>query len=514
MQADVDARLAQMPRPAVIAVAGLADPTSISRNMPCPCNSGLRYKACHGRMTTSATPASTETLAKALAAALALARAGHARAARAGYATVLATNPDSAEAHHALALLALDMRELALADAHGMRAHELAPDDFQVLENRARIRGLRFEQGNVERVIQRLAALPYLVTNTHDTAAVAEGTPVHLISPFENPFGGTELHALELKSILDTKVAVTLWSTLPNVPSQLAARGVRTLTPHLGEHPRDGVLVFMGSWQRAPAWIRDSKPARLVVMHNVDNAPALLDLVMGLHAQAALPIHVLMPSDTHRQRSGVPGASYPTPIDIHRFVPASRHRPDNAQFTVGRMSRNEHTKFHPDEPALIRRLLALGIAVRIQGGTVLLRHFPYLQPTPGLKLLPTGAQDAVVFLQTLDAFYYRTGPHLLETAGRVVAEAMACGLPVVCARSVGFAELIEHGVDGLVFDDNDDEAALRWLTLLRDDPQRRQAMGAAARAKAEATFGPALHDRIRTLYLGNPAVSAPRMPGN
>jgi glycosyltransferase involved in cell wall biosynthesis len=79
---------------------------------------------------------------------------------------------------------------------------------------------------------------------------------------------------------------------------------------------------------------------------------------------------------------------------------------------------------------------------------------------------------------------------------------------------VGFAELIEHGVDGLVFDDNDDEAALRWLTLLRDDPQRRQAMGAAARAKAEATFGPALHDRIRTLYLGNPAVSAPLMPGN
>jgi hypothetical protein len=36
--------------------------------------------------------------------------------------------------------------------------------------------------------------------------------------------------------------------------------------------------------------------------------------------------------------------------------------------------------------------------------------------------------------------------------GRVVTEAMACGLPVVCHESGGYAEIIEHGRNGFLFD--------------------------------------------------------------
>lgn len=501
LKTDIAARLAQLPLPEAATHTGKDAGGIGGRNARCPCGSGLRYKACHGRINMPRAPVGDAALARALDEALASARTGEANVARAQFEAVVATNPGVMDAHHALALLALDMRELPEAEARIVRARELAPDDPQVQDNYSRIVAARFEEAGTMRIVQRLAELPYLVA-AGGAAPVPPGTPVHIISPFESLFGGSEMHALDLSAILGTEAPVTLWSTSPRVPAAFAARGVRALDPNGGMHPREGILVFLGTWQAPPVWVRASVPARLIVMHNVENAPGLLDLLVALHAQSSLPIQILMPSDIHRLRSGVAGASYPSPIDLRRFVPPPWPRPAGSRFVVGRLSRNEHTKFHPNEPALIRRLLAQGLAMRLQGATVLLRHFPPSQPVPGLELLPAGTEDAAAFLRTLDAFYYRTGPHWREPSGRVVAEAMACGLPCLCARSVGFSDLIDHGVSGFVFDDHDEDAVAGHLSLLRDDPERRLEMGRAARAKAEATFGPALHRRIRALYLG------------
>ena len=234
----------------------------------------------------------------------------------------------------------------------------------------------------------------------------------------------------------------------------------------------------------------EARPSRVFVVHNVDDVAGLLDLVQGLQAQTALPIELLMPSETFRMRTGLPGTSYPTPIDIHRFVPREDNAPQNTAFTVGRLSRNHHLKYHPDDPDLLRRMTDASMRVRVMGGTVLRRYFPPAEPTPGLELLPAASEPAPSFLKTLDAFFFRTSPHWLETAGRVVAEAMATGLPCVCARNVGFAELIEHGVDGYLFDADDDDAAFAHLCALRDDPKLRRRIGAAARAKAVQTVRP------------------------
>jgi hypothetical protein len=86
--------------------------------------------------------------------------------------------------------------------------------------------------------------------------------------------------------------------------------------------------------------------------------------------------------------------------------------------------------------------------------------------------------------------------------GRVVAEAMATGLPCVCASNVGLAELIAHGVDGFVFDADDDESALAHLRALRDDRELRRAVGRAARARAEQVYGTGFVQHIRDAYLG------------
>lgn len=52
-------------------------------------------------------------------------------------------------------------------------------------------------------------------------------------------------------------------------------------------------------------------------------------------------------------------------------------------------------------------------------------------------LLPAGAQRAGDFLRTLDCFFSRTSERWLEAYGRVVLEAMACGLPMVWGRRGG-----------------------------------------------------------------------------
>ena len=142
------------------------------------------------------------------------------------------------------------------------------------------------------------------------------------------------------------------------------------------------------------------------------------------------------------------------------------------------------------------------MSVRLMGGTILMRHFPPSRADDAIELLPPGATDAASFLRSLDCFFYRTSPRWFEVAGRVVAEAMACGLPVVCSREIGFAELITHGQDGFLFDDNDDDAALAYMVRLAGDAQLRRNMGEAARRTAEAKFGTSLHERIRAIFLG------------
>jgi phosphatidyl-myo-inositol dimannoside synthase len=76
-----------------------------------------------------------------------------------------------------------------------------------------------------------------------------------------------------------------------------------------------------------------------------------------------------------------------------------------------------------------------------------------------------------------------------EGFGIVFLEAAACGVPQVAGRSGGAHEAVVHGETGLVVDHPDDvEAVAAALAELLDHPQRRAAMGAAARTRAVAEF--------------------------
>jgi glycosyltransferase involved in cell wall biosynthesis len=86
--------------------------------------------------------------------------------------------------------------------------------------------------------------------------------------------------------------------------------------------------------------------------------------------------------------------------------------------------------------------------------------------------------DAAGVMRHLDVLVL---PSREEPFGTVLAEAMAAGTPVVATRVGGVAEVVEHGVSGLLVEPGrPDELAAAVVTVL----ERRAAMGEAARAAA------------------------------
>ena len=69
-----------------------------------------------------------------------------------------------------------------------------------------------------------------------------------------------------------------------------------------------------------------------------------------------------------------------------------------------------------------------------------------------------------------------------------LAEYLAAGLPVVAPRLGQPAARLVDGADAVLVDAGDVPAINAALRGLRDDPDRRAAIGRAARAAAEATW--------------------------
>jgi len=94
-----------------------------------------------------------------------------------------------------------------------------------------------------------------------------------------------------------------------------------------------------------------------------------------------------------------------------------------------------------------------------------------------------------------------------ESYGLPVAEAMACGVPVLASASGGVPELIEDGVTGKLVPRLDAQALTRALRQMSVDRATLRAMGKAARIRAQRLLSwEHSVERLERLYIGLLAV--------
>jgi phosphatidyl-myo-inositol alpha-mannosyltransferase len=180
----------------------------------------------------------------------------------------------------------------------------------------------------------------------------------------------------------------------------------------------------------------------------------------------------------------------------------------------------------PDDGVL--EIAFVGQVVERKGLPVLLRAFEALRehvparlrlvgPTPEevapLLLDPRGVEvlgkvDDATKERVLESADVLCAPSLGgESFGMVLTEAFAHGTPVVASDIAGYRDVVRDGVDGVLVERGDPAAVAAALRDLALDPQRRRAMGAAAREHAERYAWSHVAEEVVEVY--EEAIAAP-----
>ncbi len=305
---------------------------------------------------------------------------------------------------------------------------------------------------------------------------------IHIVNPFRNPFGGSEQRALDLYRRLQGRAEAALWSTeAPH--ADLAARFPIDRLPQT--LPPGGTWVIVGAYFEVEGLFGRMRPRRLIYLYNTPSPNLFRKRLELARRLTGVEPEIVYAAEEGARQIGLPGRVEVSPLDLQRFHPARQAVRRDGRFTVGRLSRDVPEKHHRDDAALYREALRRGWSLRLMGATCLAEFLP-TEDVARVEVLPCGAEPPEIFLGGLDAFYYRVSDAWTEAFGRVVLEAMASGLPVVCDRRVGAARVIADGEEGFVVADAGE--ALAALQRLHDDPALRASVGAAARRKAEAVY--------------------------
>jgi glycosyltransferase involved in cell wall biosynthesis len=120
------------------------------------------------------------------------------------------------------------------------------------------------------------------------------------------------------------------------------------------------------------------------------------------------------------------------------------------------------------------------------------------QMMPGAHFLgQLGGEELSRAYASSDVFVF---PSTTETFGNVTLEAMASGIPPVCAREGGAWGFVKSGTTGLLAEPRNGADLALQVEHLLDRPDRRQAMGKAALAYAQQQTWDRIVDRLLASY--------------
>lgn len=189
---------------------------------------------------------------------------------------------------------------------------------------------------------------------------------------------------------------------------------------------------------------------------------------------------------------GTPIHRTPFGVDTDRFQP----RPGGSRgpgVVIGTARRLDRTygldvlldafaRLDPAAAAARHNPLSLWIAGEGPEGTALRQQAARLGVAAHVQFLGTVPHEQMpAFMWALDLF---VNPSRAESFGVAALEAAASGLPVVASRVGGLPEIVADGETGLLVPPDDPAALAEALSLLIHAPERRRALGKAARDRA------------------------------
>lgn len=108
-------------------------------------------------------------------------------------------------------------------------------------------------------------------------------------------------------------------------------------------------------------------------------------------------------------------------------------------------------------------------------------------------------QELASAYASADAFIF---PSSTETLGLVLLEAMAAGCPVVAARRGGIPDIVTDGVNGYLFEPDDDQGAIAATQQLLANKEKKEELRQNARLEAEKWGWQAATRQLQNYYQG------------
>jgi glycosyltransferase involved in cell wall biosynthesis len=175
----------------------------------------------------------------------------------------------------------------------------------------------------------------------------------------------------------------------------------------------------------------------------------------------------------------------PEGVNLLRFQPVMKEDSIFRVLYVGQLSLRKGLPYLLEAFAELRlprfELVLIGGITDHVVGAILSKYeggFRYLGPVANAKLAYHYSQASIFVL-----------PSIEDGFGLVLAEAMACGLPIVATTNTGAADLITDGVEGFIVPIRDPISLREKVLQLYEDPVLREEMSVAALRRAQGLGG-------------------------
>lgn len=253
----------------------------------------------------------------------------------------------------------------------------------------------------------------------------------------------------------------------------------------------DAVLVHF--WNTPPMWrllARRAPPVRAVIWALIrgDHPPQrlnaeLLRSAAGVVLTAAPPAHLVA---DFAQAPIVPGL-----IQKERVACVAPRAHDGFRITY--VGTTNGGKLDDQIFSIVADLAIPGVTLRLHGGALepAMARAHAAMPDPSRVEVRGFTENIAEAFATTDVFAFPMAADSYSAGDLALQEAMLAGLPVVVYAGRGSSRLVEHGRTGLVAADAAEFGAS--LERLHRDAALRAALGAAAKAHAEAAFDPCAH---------------------